>query len=79
VAKYRPKTPPRELSTVSDFVRYAVTRFVGAQMALGQGTSNAVEEAIFLVSEALGLFNRWYRSISASTDDVSRTDSPDAC
>jgi len=55
VAKVRRKVPPRELSTVLDFVRYAVSRFVEARLAFGQGTSNAVEEAIFLVAEALGL------------------------
>ena len=55
MAKASPKTPPRELSTVLDFIRYAITRFVGAKLAFGQGTYDAVEEAIFLVSEALGL------------------------
>jgi ribosomal protein L3 glutamine methyltransferase len=49
------KTPPRELATVLDFVRYAVTRFSEAKLAFGQGTHDAVEEAIFLVSEALRL------------------------
>jgi ribosomal protein L3 glutamine methyltransferase len=49
------KAPPRELATVLDFVRYAVTRFGEAKLAFGQGTHDAVEEAIFLVSEALGL------------------------
>lgn len=49
------KTPPRELATILDFVRYAVTRFGEAKLAFGQGTHDAVEEAIFLVSEALGL------------------------
>ena len=49
------KAPPRELATVLDFVRYAVTRFSEAKLAFGQGTHDAVEEAIFLVSEALGL------------------------
>lgn len=54
-AKATSKTPPRELSTILDFVRYAVTRFVAAKLAFGQGTFDAVEEATFLVAEALGL------------------------
>jgi ribosomal protein L3 glutamine methyltransferase len=38
-----------------DFVRYAVTRFTEAKLAFGQGTHDAVQEAIFLVAEALKL------------------------
>jgi ribosomal protein L3 glutamine methyltransferase len=49
------RTPPPELATILDFVRYAATRFVEAGVAFGQGTFNAVEEAIFLVGQALGL------------------------
>jgi ribosomal protein L3 glutamine methyltransferase len=48
-------TPPRELETVLDFVRYAVTRYHEGKVAFGQGTDDPVEEAIFLVFEALGL------------------------
>lgn len=55
MAKTRFKTAPRELSTILDFIRYAATRFVEAKLAFGQGTDDPVEEAIFLVSEALGL------------------------
>lgn len=54
-AKTGTKTPPRELASVLDFVRYAVTRFTDAKLAFGQGTHDAVEEAIFLVTESLGL------------------------
>jgi ribosomal protein L3 glutamine methyltransferase len=49
------KTPPRELATILDFVRYAATRFVEAKVAFGQATFGAVEEAIFLVAQSLGL------------------------
>lgn len=49
------KSPPRELATVLDFIRYAVTRFGQAKLAFGQGTYDAAEEATFLVAEALGL------------------------
>ena len=55
MAKARRKAPPRELTTVLDFIRYAVTRFGEAKLAFGQNTHDAVEEAIFLVFEALGL------------------------
>jgi ribosomal protein L3 glutamine methyltransferase len=48
-------TPPRELETVLDFVRYAVTRYHEGKVAVGQGTHDPVEEAIFLVFETLGL------------------------
>jgi len=54
-AKTAAKIPPRELATILDFIRYAATRFVAAKLAFGQGTFDAVEEAIFLVAEALGL------------------------
>jgi ribosomal protein L3 glutamine methyltransferase len=46
---------PQELATILDFIRYAATRFVGAGLAYGQGTFDPVEEATFLVAEALGL------------------------
>jgi ribosomal protein L3 glutamine methyltransferase len=63
VAKARAKTglktptkaSPRELVTIVDFIRYAVSRFTEAKLAFGQGTHDAVEEAIFLVGETLGL------------------------
>jgi ribosomal protein L3 glutamine methyltransferase len=55
VTKAPAKTPPQELSTIIDFIRYAVTRFAEGKVAFGQGTDDPVEEAIFLVSEALGL------------------------
>ena len=55
MAKTRRKVPSREFSTVLDFVRYAVTRFVEAKVTFGQGTYDPAEEAIFLVGEALGL------------------------
>jgi len=48
-------TPPRELATILDFVRYAASRFVEAKLAFGQGTRDAVEDAMFLVCEALHL------------------------
>ena len=49
------KSPPRELTTILDFVRYAASRFTEAKLAFGQGTRDAVEDAMFLVCEALHL------------------------
>ena len=54
-AKAQPKSPPRELETILDFVRYAASRFAEAKLAFGQGTRDAVEDAMFLVCEALHL------------------------
>lgn len=54
-AKAPPKSPPRELETILDFVRYAASRFAEAKLAFGQGTRDAAEDAMFLVCEALHL------------------------
>jgi len=47
--------PAEQLLTVLDLVRYASSRFNAAGLAFGHGTDNAVDEAIFLVCEALHL------------------------
>lgn len=44
-----------ELFTVRDFFRYAVTSFTRAGLHFGHGAANAVDEAAFLVLEALSL------------------------
>lgn len=44
-----------EFRTLRDFFRYAVTRFNAAGLAYGHGTDNALDEAAFLVLEALHL------------------------
>ena len=54
-AKTSRTTSPRELVTILDFVRYAASRFTQAKLAFGQGTRDAVEDAMFLVCEALHL------------------------
>ena len=43
------------LVTLGDFFRFAVRRFRAARLAYGHGTTNAVDEAAFLVLEALRL------------------------
>jgi ribosomal protein L3 glutamine methyltransferase len=46
---------PSELVTVLDFVRYAATQFNKAKLAFGQGTDDAVGDAVLLVCGALEL------------------------
>ena len=41
--------------TLRDFFRYAVSRFNAANLAFGHGTTNAIDEAAFLLLEALHL------------------------
>jgi ribosomal protein L3 glutamine methyltransferase len=50
-----PKVGPGELSTLLDFVRYAVSRFLEAKLTFAHGTTDPVAEAAFLVCEALHL------------------------
>jgi ribosomal protein L3 glutamine methyltransferase len=47
--------PAAELFTLRDFLRYAITRFETAGLVYGHGTTNAVDEAAFIVLEALRL------------------------
>ena len=50
-----PKIAAGELSTLLDFVRYAVSRFVEAKLVFAHGTPDPVAEAAFLVCETLHL------------------------
>src|SRR5476649_887047 len=50
-----PSTNRSPLLTLGDFFRLAVRRFRAARLAYGHGTTNAVDEAAFLVLEALKL------------------------
>lgn len=47
------------LVTLEDFFRFAVRRFRAARLAYGHGTTNAVDEAAFLLLEALRLPIDW--------------------
>jgi ribosomal protein L3 glutamine methyltransferase len=50
-----PRSTTPSLVTLGDFFRFAVRRFRSARLAYGHGTTNAVDEAAFLVLEALRL------------------------
>ena len=47
--------PPQELETLRDWLRYAVTRFGAAKLAFGHGTTNAFDEAAYLLLHTLQL------------------------
>lgn len=44
-----------DLKTVRDFLRYATSRFAEAKLSYGHGTTNAFDEAAFMVLEGLHL------------------------
>jgi ribosomal protein L3 glutamine methyltransferase len=44
-----------ELITLRDLLRYAVSRFGAARLSYGHGTTNALDEAVFLLLESLHL------------------------
>ncbi|NDA45777.1 MAG: 50S ribosomal protein L3 N(5)-glutamine methyltransferase [Alphaproteobacteria bacterium] len=44
-----------ELITLRDFLRYAISRFERAGLVYGHGTTNAIDEAAFLILEGLSL------------------------
>jgi ribosomal protein L3 glutamine methyltransferase len=50
-----PKVAAGELLTLLDFVRYAVSRFIEAELVFAHGTPDPVAEAAFLVCESLHL------------------------
>jgi ribosomal protein L3 glutamine methyltransferase len=48
-------TSPSEFSTIRDLLRYAVTRFNTAELFFGHGSSNALDEAAYLILHTLKL------------------------
>src|SRR5690242_789875 len=61
-----PKVASGELMTLLDFVRYAVSRFNEARLALAHGTTDPVAEAAFLVCEALHLHPDQFESFATA-------------
>ncbi|MFJ7566000.1 50S ribosomal protein L3 N(5)-glutamine methyltransferase [Herminiimonas sp. NPDC097707] len=48
-------TKPNDLSTIRDLLRYAVTRFNTAKLFFGHGSTNALDEAAYLILHTLKL------------------------
>src|SRR5512132_4134551 len=46
---------PQGLETLRDWLRFAVTRFAEAKLTFGHGTTNAYDEAAYLLLHALSL------------------------
>ena len=44
----------KALNTPVDFIRHAARRFENASLSYGHGTDNALDDATFLIMEALG-------------------------
>jgi ribosomal protein L3 glutamine methyltransferase len=47
--------PEDTLQTIRDFLRYAISKFSAANLVFGHGTTNAYDEAAYLVLEGLNL------------------------
>ena len=60
------KVAAGELVTLLDFVRYAVSRFVEAELTFAHGTTDPVAEAAFLVCEALHLHPDQFESFATA-------------
>lgn len=52
---YDPAADAGVLKTVRDYIRYGVSRFTRADLVYGHGTTNAYDEAVFMVLETLKL------------------------
>jgi ribosomal protein L3 glutamine methyltransferase len=50
-----PPPRPHGLTTIGDYVQFAVTRFTAAKLVFAHGTNDPIAEAAFLVAEALNL------------------------
>ena len=66
VAAKLPKVASGELLTLLDFVRYAVSRFVEAELVFAHGTTDPVGEAAFLVCESLHLHPDQFESFAGA-------------
>lgn len=65
-AAQSPKVRPGELLTLFDFLRYAVSRFVEADLVFAHGTTDPVAEAAFLICEMLHLHLDQFESFAAA-------------
>ena len=54
-AKPNPSAAASQLSTIRDFLRWAMTEFRRAKVVHGHGTTSAIDEAAFLILETLHL------------------------
>ena len=61
-----PKVGSGELLTLLDFVRFASSRFIEAQLVFAHGTTDPVAEAAFLVCEALHLHPDQFEAFAAA-------------
>jgi ribosomal protein L3 glutamine methyltransferase len=61
-----PKVARGELLTLLDFVRYAVSRFVEAELVFAHGTTDPVAEAAFLACESLHLHPDQFESFAGA-------------
>jgi ribosomal protein L3 glutamine methyltransferase len=57
---------PGELHTLLDFLRYAVSRFIEAELVFAHGTPDPVAEAAFLISEALHLHPEQFETFATA-------------
>jgi ribosomal protein L3 glutamine methyltransferase len=68
-------TPPAELETLRDWLRWAVTRFNATGLAFGHGTASAYDEAAYLLLHALHLpQDRLEPFLDARVTHAERTD-----
>jgi ribosomal protein L3 glutamine methyltransferase len=65
-AAQSPKVRPGELLTLLDFLRYAVSRFVEADLVFAHGTTDPVAEAAFIICEMLHLHPDQFESFAAA-------------
>jgi ribosomal protein L3 glutamine methyltransferase len=61
-----PKVAPGELATLLDFVRYAVSRFIEANLVFAHGTTDPVAEAAFLICETLHLYPEHFETFATA-------------
>src|SRR3954453_20630171 len=61
-----PKVGANELLTLLDFVRFAVSRFIEAELVFAHGTTDPLAESAFLVCEALHLHPDQFESFATA-------------